>query len=251
MKPTYNAIGDPFKEAAKTILRKENRGREIEMGNEKPFRPARHVRQPVNSTYQHMQDFVEVKKNFMSEENPREVMIGPRNFLTNPPKAGTTGKKTTFGGAVPYISYEDEYNRPKALARAEMEEGKALLDKIHLNKPFSQKVRQTSLFNSTKKVIGEDINIPARAPRQKTPPPMEHDKAFKPSNPPKRGNHCTIEKFPEYKENPLRFVERKMVDENADKKAFKPTYNSKSRPTPSVSTNMRNLKASFPSVFRR
>lgn len=29
-----------------------------------------------------------------------------------------------------------------------------------------------------------------------------HDKPFKPSNPAKRGNHSTIEKFPEYKENP-------------------------------------------------
>ena len=132
-----------------------------------------------------------------------------------------------------------------------MEEGKALLDKIHTNKPFSQKVRQTSLFNSTRKVIGEDIPIPERAPRKKTPPPMTHDKAFKPSNPPKRGNHCTIAKFPEYKENPLKHVERKMPEENADKKSFKPTHNSKSRPSPSVQTNMRNLKASFPSVFRR
>lgn len=52
-----------------------------------------------------MQDFVEVKKNFKSEENPREVMIGPRNLLTNPPKTGTVGKNTTFGGNIPYITF--------------------------------------------------------------------------------------------------------------------------------------------------
>jgi len=40
-------------------------------------------------------------------------MIGPRNLLTNPPKAGIVGKNTTFGGMIPYM--EDDYNRPKKL----------------------------------------------------------------------------------------------------------------------------------------
>lgn len=29
-----------------------------------------------------------------------------------------------------------------------------------------------------------------------------HERAFRPANPAKRGNHCTIEKFPLYKEDP-------------------------------------------------
>lgn len=251
-KPTYNAIGDPFKEAAQAMLRKQNREQEIKVGNEKPFRLPSHVRQPTNASYPHMQDFVEVKKNFKSEENPREVMIGPRNFLTNPPKTGTVGKNTTFGGTIPHMAKEDEYNRPKMLAREEVFKNQDMVKRIHDNKPFSQKVRQTSLFNSTKNVIGEDIAIPAKPPRKKTPPPMTHEKPFKPSNPPKQGQtKMTLAPFPEYKENPFKHVERKVEEDNPDKKQFRPAHNYKSRPTPSIQTNMRNLKASFPSVFKR
>ena len=79
---------------------------------------------------------------------------------------------------------------------------------------------------------------------------MEHDKPFKPSNPAKIGYNKCLGKFPEYIEDPKKPIERKMEEEE-DKAKFKPTHNSKSRPTPSVQTNMRNLKASFPSVFKR
>ena len=50
-KASYNAIGDTFKEAALTMVRKENREQQIAVGNEKPFRPAKHVRQPTNASY--------------------------------------------------------------------------------------------------------------------------------------------------------------------------------------------------------
>ena len=45
--------------------------------------------------------------------------------------------------------------------------------------------------------------------------------------------------------------DRRRMEEEDEKKKFRPTHNSKSRPTPSIQTNMRNLKASFPTVFRR
>lgn len=38
---------------------------------------------------------------------------------------------------------------------------------------------------------------------------MTHDMPFKPSNPPKKGYNKTIDKFPPYKEDPLKFAERK------------------------------------------
>lgn len=107
------------------------------------------------------------------------------------------------------------------------------------------------MFNNNKNVIGEDINIPAREPKAKSPPPMEHDRPFKPSHPPRTSYTMTFEKFPVYKEDPKAPLTRKMdVDENAPK-AFKPTHNTKSTPMPSVQCNLRNIKASFPSVFRR
>ena len=117
-------------------------------------------------------------------------------------------------------------------------------------KPFSQKAKQTALFNSHLAVIGEDRPYPAREARPKTPPLMEHDKPFRPSNPGKIGYNKSLSPFPKYMEDPFKHVTRKMEEED-DKKKFRPTHNSKSRPTPSVQTNMRNLKASFPTIFKR
>lgn len=119
-------------------------------------------------------------------------------------------------------------------------------------KPFSQRVKHTETFNKPKEVYGEDVPIPHKQPPAKLPPPIEHEKPFKPSNPPKRGYNRTLCKFPDYKENPPKELKRKIKEEDKDDPPrFKPTHNHKSRPTPSVATNVRNLKSSFPSAFRR
>lgn len=229
MKASYNALGDPFKEAALTMVRKEDRAQQISNGNEKPFRPAKHVRQPTNAAYDHMQDFAHLQKDFRDPENPRDVLIQPRNFLINPPKVGKVGKQTSFGGIVPYI--ESEFDRPKEIAKKERLAGAALMQE----KPFSQKVKPTydHLFNTNKNVIGEDVLIPAREPPQKKPPAMEHDKPFKPSHPPRVGHNKTLAPFPNYIEDPKKPLTRKM-EEDDDKKPFRPTHNSKSRPAPSI-----------------
>lgn len=82
-----------------------------------------------------------------------------------------------------------------------------------------------------------------------------HDgKNFRPSQPGKVGHNKCLAPFPEYKENPLKFVTRKKPvegEEPEEMKPFKKTHNVKSRPTPSIQTNLRNLKAAFPSVFRK
>ena len=124
-KASYNALGDPFKEAALTMVRKEDRAQQIAVGNEKPFRPAKHVRQPTNAAFEHMQDFVHIQKDFRDPENSRDVLIQPRNFLINPPKNGKVGKQTSFGGIIPYM--ESEYDRPKEIAKKERLHGETLL----------------------------------------------------------------------------------------------------------------------------
>lgn len=96
-------------------------------------------------------------------------------------------------------------------------------------------------------------------PRQKTPEKVVvkdedklHDKPFKPANPPKKGTHCTLEKFPNYLPNPPKELKRKVVSEDEETiPGFKCTSRFKARPTPSVATNFRNLKAQFPSAFRK
>lgn len=81
---------------------------------------------------------------------------------------------------------------------------------------------------------------------------MKHDEPFFPANPPKRGYNKTIGRFPEYKEDPMKVVTRKKTkEEDADERKWRTSYKKKSVPTPSVTTNYRNLKSEFPSVFRR
>ena len=85
-------------------------------------------------------------------------------------------------------------------------------------------------------------------------PPL-HDKPFKPSHPTKKGKiKGTLEKFPQYLPNPPTELKRKVLTEEEEAAVvpgFKATYRNKSRPTPSVATNYRNLKASYPSAFAR
>lgn len=77
-----------------------------------------------------------------------------------------------------------------------------------------------------------------------------HDKEFKPAGP-KKGMHPFIGKYPEFLPNPPRVIKRKKVveGEEEERPGFKLTYNLRSRPCPSVATNFRNLKASYPAAF--
>lgn len=157
------------------------------------------------------------------------------------------GKQTTFSGIIPHLA--DDYENPKKLAIAERRHKKTM----EQEKPFSQRIRQKDTFNAPFNVYGEDPAIPARVPKARSPPAMEHEKPFKPANPAKKGINRTINKFPEYKEDPPKRLTRKIKVEGEPEEGpkFKTTYKERSRPTPSVATNFRNLKASFPSAFRR
>ena len=142
----------------------------------------------------------------------------------------------------------DDYNAPKILARKELQYHLSKLQETN----FSQRVRPRGLFNKDQDVY--DINVDVKKPVKEVRPitMAEHDKPFYPSKPPKVGINKTLSVFPEYKENPLKFCTRKRpVEGEEEKPCFKKTHNFKSRPSPSIQTNVRNLKASFPSVFRK
>jgi hypothetical protein len=115
------------------------------------------------------------------------------------------------------------------------------------------------MFNSFRQVYEENPMIPARPEKKKEEESPEkeplHDKPFRPSHPSKKGAiKGTLEKFPEYLPNPPVEKKRKVLSEGEEDEippGFKVTYRFKSRPTPSVATNHRNLKASYPTAFAR
>ena len=101
-------------------------------------------------------------------------------------------------------------------------------------------------------MYGEDIPIPPKAEKKKEVHGYVHDKPFFPANPNQRFSvHKTIAKFPEYKEDPPKEISKRQPDDPDAPKKFKPTHSGKTVPSPSVAVNIRNLKSSFPSVFRR
>lgn len=117
-------------------------------------------------------------------------------------------------------------------------------------------VKRRDTFNPIKEVFGTDVplkKVEEELKGQNPPPHVPlHDKPFKPSNPPKRGYNKTIDKFPDYKADPLKFIERKKpVEGEEERPCFKPSHNKKSMPVVPVATNYRNLKTEFPSIFRR
>ena len=183
-------------------------------------------------------------------------MIGPRNFTTIPMKKGKVGKLTYFGGQIPYKE-DDVYGNRKKMIKSELDYHNSKVQE----KPFSQQAKRLMFgtFNNPKNVFGEDRQMPTRkAPAAQSAAvlpdlPVEplHDKAFRPSGP-KKGVHPTIGGHPAYLPNPPQQLKRKVLVEGEDEKpSFKLSYNLRSRPCPSVATNYRNLKASFPSAFLR
>lgn len=98
-------------------------------GHEINFKPAKTVQRKVKADFDHLTDYKEVSKLRKDEEG--HVIIGPINFLTNPPKKGIVGKGTFFSGKIPYMT--DPYGRAKEIAKKEREEH---LKKVQ-EKPFS------------------------------------------------------------------------------------------------------------------
>jgi hypothetical protein len=88
-KPIYVSTGDPFKEASRLPMRTTKKDGHKDAGHDMNFRPAKAVKRTVGADFDHMTDYKEVKKNY---KGPDGVIIGPINFLTNPPKRGVVGK---------------------------------------------------------------------------------------------------------------------------------------------------------------
>jgi len=175
------------------------------------------------------------------------VKVGPRNFYTSPGKKGKVGKQTSFTPQPAHMP--DDYDYAREMARKEMAEGKA----HEQEKPFSQAAKQRYVFSTNKDIYDIRPDIPAKKPRRESPPPMEQEVSWKPAKPSRKGHSCTLGKTPEYIPDPIKFTQRRRtLDGDAEAPpAFKRPKAFQSRPSPSVMCNAKNIKASFPSIFRR
>ena len=253
-KPTYNAIGNPFKEAGMSAMRTMVKDAYTRGGHDRDFRPTKNPQEKLHkATYEYKCDPPSKdKKNYRDEDG--KVITQPRGFLNNPVKKGQVGKGVFLGEKLEYKP--EEYGYAKKIEDKEREEHYQNIEKIGGGKHWCPRAKHTDTFNKPRQVYEENPPIP----RKKTPPKEEpkgdplHDKAFKPANPGRKGIQGMISKFPAHVPDPP--VEKKRVvyaegEEPESPPGFKATYRFRSSPSPSVATNFRNLKASFPSAFKR
>lgn len=242
---SYNACGEMYKDGGNTIARKTNMGAIMGV-HEKNWVYAKVIKKGMKTPYEAMTERKVLAKNFRDEEGA--VIIGPRNFLTNPVKVGRVGKGTTFAGPIPFQG--DDFYAATKIATKDREYHESKVQE----KPFSQMSRRLrgGVFNKDSVVYDVLDDIKWKPRKMTAQPTCEHERAFRPANPAKKGANSTINRFPKYMENPGKQITRVRPVEGEDPPPrFKMTTNSYSRPTPSIATNMRNMKSSFPSVFRK
>jgi len=236
-KQGYVTIGDKYVDPA-SIERQNQLAKKKKIPHENEFRPADGSKtDPFGVLYKHMTDHVAVKKNYRGPDG--KVVVPPKNITTNPPKVGHGD--STVGHLIsklpPHIA--DPYNRKRELEAKERQEHNKKLQEA----PFRSVSHGNNLFVNTKQTFGKDGKIlPPTNPKARTPEGKLHENPFKPSNPPKEGYNKTINKFPDYKPDPIRVAVRKPEDPTK-KDPYRPNNTAfDERPTPSISLNAINLK---------
>lgn len=214
--PSYVSQGDPYND--NKLKMREGKKDGYKAVSDLQFKPAKTIQRAVKHDFEWMPEENAKKKNYKDADG--NVIVGPRNFVTTGPKKGHPG--TTPGTLFEkefYPHMKDEYDMKRDLARKEHIESQKKMQE----KPFSQRIKGVDTFGTVQEVFGEEgCTFKPKKPPAKTKPQVEHDKPFKPSNPPKRGIvDKTIAKFPDYIEEKPEPKKRKAPKED-ERMAWKP-----------------------------
>jgi len=244
--PSYISQGDPYTD--NKLKMREGKKDGYKAVSDLPFKPAKTI--PKNNTkkeHEWMPEDENKKKNYRDAEGA--VITAPRNFTTTGAKKGNPA--TTPGTLFSKEHYEhmkDEYDRERELNSKEIFDSRKKMQE----KPFSQRIKPVDAFNNIESVYGEEgLTFKPKKPPAKPKPQVEHDKPFKPSNPPKKGIHDkTLAKFPEHIEEKPEPKKRKPKKDD-ERPAWKPNTFKSTAPSPSVATNLKNIRSSLPTMMRR
>jgi len=220
--------------AEKTAERRQGKEKNI---TDNPFRPSKPMQKTcglgnyfgcIGPKLEHKPEFSAVPK------KKGDFEPGPRNIVTNPLKKGTFGfRGTTLGeklgrsGAAGEYSYvESRYDlaRQKEVADAKESLAKRVSDApfkpTHPGKKGGAGVPGRTLGGKGAGVAGE-YGYVAEGP--KAPQHGDHvEVPFRPSHPPKLGHNATLNRFPEYREDPIELkIARKKEAIAAEKELMK------------------------------
>lgn len=230
------------------------RGKVQMIDPEAAFRPPGKVRVKNDLEYVPHMDGVKDPKEV--RERYRDYMP-PRQIYSGPAKKGGGGVLTQgvlFGwgderrGQAEHVP--DDYDAARKMRRAELEHHQSKLQEA----PFRAMEYGNKHFQKNDEAFHYDV--PTHIPRDPRPDDFKnpHENAFRPPGPGKKGMlHGMLGPFPEHMEDPAPVLQRRPPPaEGEDKQPFKIGFPLKvPKPTPSVTTLTRNMRAERPSSFAR
>lgn len=195
-------------------------------------------------------------------KDPKEVrerykdVLPLRQIYSGPPKKGGGGVYTQgvlfgFGDERKFPEHApDDYDAAKKMRKAELEHHQSKLQE----QPFKCMDYGNRHFEHGMDAYHYDV--PTHIPRDPRPDDFTnpHENPFKPCGPGKKGMlHGLMGPFPEHMDDPMPQVTRKPPPaEGEEKQAFRIGFPTKvPKPTPSVTTLTRNMRAERPSSFAR
>lgn len=232
---TFEYQVDRYNDPIRSTKSEKERTEKLKKFHDNVWKPAAYVEEPV-SLFPHEACDKHVKINRRTSEGG--VRIDPKNFLTSPAKKGNAA--VTPGvllGPIPEHMV-DEFDRKMKTARDASKISRA---KRH-GGAFKSMDFGNKTFNDDKSIYGGDV--PAKpVKRPKTMSVANHDRPFYPANPTKKDS--TIGPYPEHIADPLPPKVKKAPSEAVP---WKVTTVGKSKPSPSVTTHIKNIRSDFPTL---
>jgi hypothetical protein len=184
-----------------------------------------------------------------------------RQIYTGPTKKGGGGVLT--GGVLFGFDEErrlpknmpEDYDSAKKARKKELDHHQALLEEQHPGERFKSMAYGNGNFSSNTETYGgaTQTHIP-RDPKPDNIIPYEHPAPFVPANPGKKGMlKGLMGGFPAHMPDPVPQTQaRKKGDDEETKESFKLGFAARNpKPTPSVTTLTRNMRAERPASFAR
>lgn len=166
----------------------------------------------------------------------------------------------TFGGPVPASvgGKVDDYDIQKKIHKQEVAYHHAKMQDqpFYANATYSRLKTKQITYNGTINSTREMMDGPSLAAKRETKSqsvlPSLHDKQFNPSgrNTNNKRCHDFIGKFPAHVPDPVPVPEKKPPKAEDAPPSFKLSHKYKSRPTPTIACNIRNLRSAG-MLFRR
>lgn len=187
------------------------KGNYLKAGHERDFKKAITNERLYRASYEYKEEQQFGQKKKKTDENG-DVIVENRNFYTSPPKGGVVGKGTTFGGILEHAA--DVYEVHKLIAKKELAYHNTKIQ----DKAFCPRPKHTEYFNKPRDVLEEEPRMKDHKLKVDLDAGKEpvHDKPFYRGMIPKKGNKGTIDKFPEYVEDPPKEKKRIRLADDAE-----------------------------------